>query len=71
MRIPLNSPDLASGLQGTAKTSRFLGEVVDWDGSREILSLGAAAALVIIALGLIMWLTPRKHGGNGEETKTS
>jgi len=44
----------------------FLGEVVDWDGTRDILALGAAAALVIIALGVIMWLTPRKHGDNDE-----
>jgi serine/threonine-protein kinase len=27
MRVPLNSSDLASGLQGAAKTSRFIGEV--------------------------------------------
>jgi uncharacterized membrane protein YqhA len=46
----------------------FLGEVVDWDGATDILSLGAAVALVIVALGLIMWLTPRKHGENGEGT---
>ena len=44
----------------------FLGEVVNWDGSRDILSLGAAVALVIVALGLIMWLTPRKYGENDE-----
>ncbi|HEX3302221.1 MAG TPA: YqhA family protein, partial [Thermomicrobiales bacterium] len=37
----------------------FLGEVVDWDGTTDILSLGAAVALVTVALGLIMWLTPR------------
>ncbi len=47
----------------------FLGEVVDWDGSTEILSLGAAAALVIIALGLIMWLTPRKRGDDDGATR--
>lgn len=46
----------------------FLGEVVDWDGSTQIIYLGAAAALVIIALGLIMWITPRLHVDNGEHT---
>jgi len=46
----------------------FLGEVVDWDGMTDILSLGAAIALVIVALGLIMWLTPKKHNDNGEGT---
>jgi serine/threonine-protein kinase len=29
MRIPLSSPDLAAGLQGTSKTTRVLGEVTD------------------------------------------
>jgi len=46
----------------------FLGEVVDWDGSTEILALGAAAALVIVALGLIMWITPRIHEDKVERT---
>jgi uncharacterized membrane protein YqhA len=45
----------------------FLGEVVEWQGGNEILSLGAAIALVIAGLGLIMWLTPKKHnGGRGD-----
>src|SRR3954454_15467544 len=48
----------------------FLGEVVDWDGMTDILSLGAAIALVIVALGLIMWLTPRIHADHIEETKS-
>lgn len=38
----------------------FLGEVVDWDGSGQILQLGIAVALVVAALGLIMWLTPKE-----------
>lgn len=46
----------------------FLGEVVDWDGTPDILSLGAAVALVIVALGLIMWLTPRNHRETDEGT---
>lgn len=36
----------------------FLAEVVDWEGDDSILILGAAIALVIAALGLILWLTP-------------
>jgi uncharacterized membrane protein YqhA len=39
----------------------FLGEAVDWSGSASILPLGAGVALVILALGFILWLTPR-HG---------
>jgi uncharacterized membrane protein YqhA len=39
----------------------FLGEVVNWEGDRNLLPLGAAIALVIAALGFILWLTPNKH----------
>jgi uncharacterized membrane protein YqhA len=46
----------------------FLGEVVNWNGTTEILMLGAAVALVIVALGLIMWLTPRQRGEIEERT---
>ena len=39
----------------------FLGEVVNWEGESDVLPLGAAVALVIAALGFILWLTPKKH----------
>src|SRR5215216_6210983 len=39
----------------------FLGEVVNWEGENTILPLGAGIALVIAALGFILWLTPNKH----------
>ena len=39
----------------------FLGEVVDWNGEGDILRLGAAIALVVAALGVIIWLTPKTH----------
>ena len=39
----------------------FLGEVVNWEGEKDILPLGAGIALVIAALGFILWLTPNKH----------
>ena len=39
----------------------FLGEVVNWEGQRELLPLGAAVAVVIAALGFILWLTPKKE----------
>jgi uncharacterized membrane protein YqhA len=39
----------------------FLGEVVNWEGQNDILPLGAGVALVIAALGFILWLTPNKH----------
>jgi len=39
----------------------FLGEVVNWEGASDILPLGAAIALVIAALGFILWLTPKSH----------
>jgi uncharacterized membrane protein YqhA len=39
----------------------FLGEVVNWEGQNDILPLGAGIALVIAALGFILWLTPNKH----------
>lgn len=34
MRVPLSSPDLASGLQGSAKTSRQIGEVTESNQDR-------------------------------------
>jgi uncharacterized membrane protein YqhA len=39
----------------------FLGEVVNWEGESTVLPLGAAVALVIAALGFILWLTPKKQ----------
>jgi uncharacterized membrane protein YqhA len=42
----------------------FLGDVVDWDGNSNIIFLGAAIALVVSALGLILWITP---AGDEEE----
>ena len=42
----------------------FLGEVVNWEGNNDILPLGAGIALVIAALGFILWLTPAKHEDN-------
>src|ERR687894_2039432 len=39
----------------------FLGEVVDWEGGDNLLPLGAAIALVIAALGFILWLTPKQQ----------
>jgi uncharacterized membrane protein YqhA len=39
----------------------FLGEVVNWEGENDILPLGAGIALVIAALGFILWLTPNEH----------
>lgn len=39
----------------------FLGEVVDWDGEASILQLGAAVALVIAALSVILWLNPNRN----------
>ena len=39
----------------------FLGEVVNWEGSSNVLPLGAAIALVIAALGFILWLSPPKQ----------
>jgi uncharacterized membrane protein YqhA len=39
----------------------FLGEVVNWEGENSVLPLGAGIALVIAALGFILWLTPAKH----------
>jgi uncharacterized membrane protein YqhA len=39
----------------------FLGEVVKGEGRNDLLPLGAGIALVIAALGFILWLTPNKH----------
>ena len=39
----------------------FLGEVVNWEGESDVLPLGAAVALVIAALGFILWLTPKSE----------
>jgi len=47
----------------------FLGEVVNWEGDANVLPLGAGVAFVIAALGLILWITPKKHGhGEPEES---
>ncbi|MCC7022036.1 MAG: YqhA family protein [Thermomicrobiales bacterium] len=48
----------------------FLGEAVDWSrGDTSILFLGAGSALVVAALGLILWLTPENesHGDHDPE----
>jgi uncharacterized membrane protein YqhA len=45
----------------------FLGEVVNWEGESSVLPLGAAVALVIAALGFILWLTPKKHDADAAE----
>jgi uncharacterized membrane protein YqhA len=45
----------------------FLGQVVDWDGETTILNLGVAIALVVIALGAILWLTPNTPVHEEEE----
>ncbi len=45
----------------------FLGEVVDWEGGNDILILGAAIALVVTALGFILWLPHRDNHGDSEE----
>jgi hypothetical protein len=34
---------------------------VNWEGSSNVLPLGAGIALVIAALGFILWLTPAKQ----------
>ncbi len=39
----------------------FLGEVVRGERKADLLPLGAGIALVIAALGFILWLTPNKH----------
>src|SRR5215203_6923889 len=39
----------------------FLGEVVNWEGDNDILPLGAGIALVVAALGFILWLNPNKN----------
>jgi uncharacterized membrane protein YqhA len=39
----------------------FLGEVVEWQGERDILALGGAVALVVAALGIIIWLSPKSE----------
>ncbi len=38
----------------------FLGEVVNWEGTKDLLPLGAAIALVIAGLALFLWL-PAKN----------
>jgi uncharacterized membrane protein YqhA len=42
----------------------FLGFVVTWDGSMNILGLGAAVGLVLASLGYIMSLGRRQHGAS-------
>jgi uncharacterized membrane protein YqhA len=39
----------------------FLGEVVNWEGDSDVLPLGTAVALVIAALGFILWLPLKQH----------
>ena len=39
----------------------FLGEIVNWDGESDMLPFGAAIALVIAALGFILWLPLKQH----------
>lgn len=39
----------------------FLGEVVQGEEQDDLLPLGAGIALVIVALGFILWLTPSKR----------
>ncbi|HEX2280533.1 MAG TPA: YqhA family protein, partial [Thermomicrobiales bacterium] len=39
----------------------FLGEVVKGEDKNLLLPFGAGIALVIAALGFILWLTPHKH----------
>lgn len=47
----------------------FAGAVVEWDGSAEILHLGLGIALVIAAIGLILYVrkVPRSHEGESLE----
>jgi uncharacterized membrane protein YqhA len=42
----------------------FLGFVVAWDGSINIIGLGSAVGLVIASLALILSLDRRRHGGS-------
>ncbi len=47
----------------------FLAEVVDWSkGDESIFLFGAAIALVVLALGFIMWLTPKPEDEEGHQT---
>jgi uncharacterized membrane protein YqhA len=49
----------------------FLGQVVEWQGSSNILPFGAAIALVVVGLGFILWLTPEKLGEHDESDTQS
>jgi uncharacterized membrane protein YqhA len=44
----------------------FLGQVVTWDGERNLLPFGAAIALVIAALTAFLTLKPKKDKGGGD-----
>ena len=39
----------------------FLGEVVNWEGDSDVLPFGTAVAMVIAALGFILWLPLKQH----------
>ena len=41
----------------------FLGQIMSWDGQRELLGIGAAVALVIAALNVYLWIA---KGGKKE-----
>ncbi len=45
----------------------FLGEVVNWEGDSNVLPLGAGIALVIAALGFVLWLSPKKGEGHHDK----
>jgi uncharacterized membrane protein YqhA len=62
-RLEINSfEDLKSNLVTVVMVVlgvTFLGQVVSWDGEREILGFGIAVALVIAALNLFLFLAKR------------
>jgi uncharacterized membrane protein YqhA len=49
----------------------FLGQVVTWNGERDLLGFGAAIALVIGALTYFLGSRPKKNGASGGTDKTS
>lgn len=48
----------------------FLGEVVNWEGQTSVLPLGAAIALVIAALGFILFITPKHHAHAADDDES-
>lgn len=44
----------------------FLGEAVEWQEGEDILPFGLAVALVVLALGFILWLMPVNGEASGE-----